>query len=109
MGGSVNAELTAWTVLPNNSKSVSTGGVLSLDKALVFNPEDAEPVFIGGGQRGNDILYERNVREAAVPREDSNEECADLLRSRSRRAEEGCNPPPPPPPPPPPSPSSLCL
>lgn len=52
---------------------------------------------MGGGQRGNVILYERKVREAAVPREDKSEECADLFKSFNSRAEEGCNPPPPPP------------
>ena len=101
MGGSVNADETAWTVLPNNSKSVSTGGCSSpFVIPLVFNPDPDpdDPLYdlMGGGQRGRLILYDRNVRDAAVPREDRSEECADLLRSRSRRAEEGCNPPPPP-------------
>eukprot|EP00584_Thalassiosira_punctigera_P009843 CAMPEP_0172532948 /NCGR_PEP_ID=MMETSP1067-20121228/5813_1 /TAXON_ID=265564 ORGANISM="Thalassiosira punctigera, Strain Tpunct2005C2" /NCGR_SAMPLE_ID=MMETSP1067 /ASSEMBLY_ACC=CAM_ASM_000444 /LENGTH=141 /DNA_ID=CAMNT_0013317519 /DNA_START=114 /DNA_END=536 /DNA_ORIENTATION=- len=92
LGGSVKAEDTAWTVRPNSSRSVSTGGASSASGPALPPPFQA---LTGGGQRGSDILYERNVREAAVPSEERREERAEELRSRRRRAEEGWSPAPP--------------
>ena len=54
---------------------------------------------MGEGPFGNVILYDRNVREAAVPMDVNRLDLLDEFKSCNVRELEGCNPVAPPPPP----------